>query len=126
MTRTFCAIAAALLGSCGAPEDPNVLRVGHFPNITHAQALIGHAGTRAGRGWFEERLPPGVRVEWFAFQAGPSAMEALLAGSIDLCYVGPNPALNAHVRTEGADVRLVAGATRGGAALVVREGVTGL
>jgi NitT/TauT family transport system substrate-binding protein len=120
MMRTLCAVAAALLGSCGISEDRSVLRVGHFPNITHAQALLGHAATRAGKGWFEERLPPGIRVEWFVFNAGPSAMEALLAGSIDLVYVGPNPALNAHVRTEGKDVRLVAGAARGGSALVVR------
>lgn len=95
------------------------MRVGHFPNLTHAQALLGHARTRAGQRWFEERLGEGVRVEWYVFDAGPSAMEALLAGSIDLAYVGPNPALNAHVRTEGNDIRLVAGSARGGAALVV-------
>lgn len=120
MMRTLCAVAAALLGSCGIEEDRDVLRVGHFGNITHAQALLGHATTREGKGWFEERLGRGIRVEWFVFNAGPSAMEALLAGSIDLCYVGPNPALNAHARTDGKDVRLVAGAARGGAALVVR------
>jgi NitT/TauT family transport system substrate-binding protein len=120
MTRTLCAIVAVLLGACGAERDPHVLRVGHFPNITHAQALIGHARTRAGERWLEERLGEGIRVEWFVFNAGPAAMEALLAGSIDLAYVGPNPALNAHVRTGGDDVRVVAGAARGGAGLVVQ------
>ena len=118
--RALLAILALALGSCGAPDDANVLRVGHFPNLTHAQGLLGHARTREGKGWFEERLGKGIRVEWFVFNAGPSAMEALLAGSIDLAYVGPNPALNAHIRTDGEEVRVVAGAARGGAALLVQ------
>jgi NitT/TauT family transport system substrate-binding protein len=91
------------------------VRVGYFPNINHAQALIGQA-----RRWFEPRL--GTRVEWKAFNAGPSAMEALLVGAIDLSYVGPNPAVNAYVRSQGAALRIVAGAASGGAALVVRRG----
>jgi NitT/TauT family transport system substrate-binding protein len=96
------------------------LRVGHFPNITHAQGVIGHALSRAERGWFEERLGPDVEIEWYVYNAGPSAMEALLAGSIDLAYVGPNPALNAYIKSEGDEVRIVAGACSGGAALVVQ------
>jgi NitT/TauT family transport system substrate-binding protein len=115
-------LSAALLGgSCGAdaPDDALVLRVGHFPNITHAQGLIGHQLTRREKGWFEARLPKGVRVQWYVYNAGPSAMEALLAGTLDATYVGPNPALNAYVRSAGGDVRVVAGAALGGAALVV-------
>jgi NitT/TauT family transport system substrate-binding protein len=115
------ALAAAACGEGGEPDPPGtlVLRVGHFPNVTHAQGLVAHQLTRRGKGWFEERLGPGVRIEWFVFNAGPSAMEALLAGNLDLAYVGPNPALNAHVRTGGEEVRVLAGAARGGAALVV-------
>lgn len=113
-------LALATFLSCGARSDPHVLRVGHFPNVTHAQGLIGHGFSREGKGWFEERLGEGIRIEWFVFNAGPSAMEALLAGSIDLAYVGPNPALNAFIRTGGDEVRVVAGAARGGAALVVQ------
>jgi len=121
MRALLAILALALaLGSCGAGNDANVLRVGHFPNVTHAQALVGHALTREGKGWFEERLGKGIRIEWLVFNAGPGAMEALLAGSIDLAYVGPNPALNAHIRTDGDEVRVVAGSARGGAALVVR------
>ncbi len=111
---------AIFVVSCGEKDDANVLRVGHFPNVTHAQGLVGHALTREGKGWFEERLGKGIRIEWFVLDAGPSAMEALMAGSIDLAYVGPNPALNAHVRTGGDEVRVVAGAARGGAALLVQ------
>ncbi|MGH7162295.1 MAG: ABC transporter substrate-binding protein [Planctomycetota bacterium] len=109
-------------GACGSRDDDrnDVLRVGHFPNVTHAHGVIGHHLTRAGKGWFEERLGPGIRVEWLVFDAGPSAMESLLTGSIDLAYVGPNPALNAHIRSRGEEVRVVAGATRGGAGLVVQ------
>jgi NitT/TauT family transport system substrate-binding protein len=101
----------------GAPE-PVVLRVGHFPNVTHAHGLIAHALTRQGKGWFEERLR-GVTIEWFTYNAGPSAMEAILSGTLDLTYVGPNPALNAHIKSRGEEVRVLAGATNGGAALVV-------
>ena len=111
----LCGLAAA-----GASADPVVLRVGHFPNITHAQAVIGHGLSRAGTGWFEARLGPAVEVQWFVYNAGPTAMEALLARSIDLSYVGPNPALNAHLRSRGAEIRVIAGACSGGAALVVQ------
>lgn len=111
----LCGLAAA-----GASADPVVLRVGHFPNITHAQAVIGHGLSRAGNGWFEARLGPAVEVQWFVYNAGPTAMEALLARSIDLSYVGPNPALNAHLRSRGAEIRVIAGACSGGAALVVQ------
>ena len=67
------------------------IRVGHFPNITHAQALVAHALSRQGKGWFEQRLGPGTKIEWFIYNAGPSAMEAIFAKSIDLTYVGPGP-----------------------------------
>ena len=97
-----------------------VLRVGHFPNITHAQAVIAHGLSRAGKGWFEERLGPDVEVQWFVYNAGPSAMEAIFARSIDITYVGPNPAINAHLKSQGEEIRIVAGACSGGAALVVQ------
>jgi NitT/TauT family transport system substrate-binding protein len=99
------------------------LRVGYFPNVTHAQGVIGSETTREKHGWFEQRLGPDVTIQWFAFNAGPSAMEAIFAGSIDLTYVGPNPALNAYIRSEGEEIRVLAGAAFGGAALVVaRDG----
>jgi NitT/TauT family transport system substrate-binding protein len=97
-----------------------ILRVGHFPNVTHAQALIAHGLSRAGKGWFEERLGPDVEVQWFVYNAGPSAMEAIFARSIDLTYVGPNPAVNAYLKSQGEEIRIVAGACSGGAALVVQ------
>lgn len=97
------------------------IRVGHFPNITHAQGVIAHAMTRQGKGWFEERLGPGTKIEWFVYNAGPSAMEAIFARSIDLTYVGPAPALNAFTKSNGEEIRLIAGAANGGAGLVVQS-----
>ena len=99
-----------------------VLRVGYFPNVTHAQGVIGKTLTAQQKGWFEERLGPEVEIQWYAYNADPSAMEAIFAGSIDLTYVGPNPSLNAYIRSKGEEIRVIAGAARGGAALLVRPG----
>lgn len=96
------------------------IRVGHFPNVTHVQALVAHALSREGKGWFEERLGNDVKIDWFVYNAGPSAMEAIFANSIDLTYVGPSPAINAYARSRGEEIRIVAGAANGGAALVVQ------
>jgi NitT/TauT family transport system substrate-binding protein len=112
------AIAIAI-GLTGRAEKVT-LRVGYFPNITHAQGVIGSHSSREKHGWFEQRLGPDVTIQWFAFNAGPSAMEAIFAGSIDLTYVGPNPALNAYIRSQGDEIRVLAGAALGGAALVVQ------
>lgn len=101
-------------------ETKRVIRFGHFPNITHAQGVIAHALSRQGRGWFEERLGPNVEIQWFTYNAGPSAMEAMFAGSLDLTYVGQGPALNAHFKSLGEEIRVIAGAANAGAALVIK------
>src|ERR1700722_4946614 len=105
-----------------AAQDKVVIRFGHFPNITHAQGVIAHALSRKGKGWFEERLGPNVEIQWFTYNAGPSAMEAIFARSIDLTYVGPGPALNAYSKAKGTEIRIISGAANGGAALVVQPG----
>lgn len=125
--RSGLAAAALAFVSASAPAQTReevVLRVGHFPNITHMQALVAHQLSRQNRGWFESRLGPGVRIEWYVYNAGPSAIEALLARSIDLTFVGPNPAINAFVRARGEGVRILAGAVNGGSALVVQSDST--
>lgn len=111
-----CAALAAV--ACGGPGAgrPGELRVGYFPNMTHSQVLVGLA-----RGDFERALP-GVRIVPRAFNAGPSVIEALYAGELDIACIGPNPAVNGYVRSAGQALRVVAGATSGGASLVVREG----
>jgi len=110
-------LMTAAPSSAGAGET---LRVGHFPNVTHVQGLVAHHLSRTGRGWFEQRLGPDVKIEWYIYNAGPSAMEAILADSIDLTYVGPSPALNAYTKSNGEEIRIVAAAAAGGAALVVQ------
>jgi NitT/TauT family transport system substrate-binding protein len=118
MRALLClAILAAAFGI--APAE-TIIRVGLFPNVTHAQALIAKSFSSEGQGWFEKRLGPDTKIEWFVYNAGPSAMEAIFARSIDFTYVGPSPVVNAYARANGRDVRIVAGAMRGGDALVVR------
>ena len=119
--KTIRLLLLAVLCPIGSTVSAETkLRVGHFPNITHAQALVAHNLSRQGKGWFEEKLGGGVKIEWFVYNAGPSAMEAIFAKSIDLTYVGPGPALNAYTKSNGAEIRLIAGAANGGAALVVQ------
>ena len=120
MKLTISLVVAALLAivTDASAQEKKVLRIGHFPNITHVQALVASNLKRQGKGWFEERIP-GVEVQWFVYNAGPSAMEAIFANSIDLTYVGPSPVLNAYARSKGDEIRVLAGAARGGAALVV-------
>jgi len=123
MRRTGLMIALAIVGwgaQIGAAEQKTIIRFGHFPNITHAQGVIAHALSRQGKGWFEERLGPGVEIQWFTYNAGPSAMEAIFAGSLDLTYVGQGPALNAHFKSEGEEIRILGGAANAGAALLVK------
>jgi NitT/TauT family transport system substrate-binding protein len=96
------------------------LRIGHFPNITHIQALVAHNFSRQGKGWFEQRLGSDIKIEWYIYNAGPSAMEGMFAKSIDLTYVGPNPAINAYAKSDGQEVRIIAGSVNGGSALVVQ------
>ena len=119
MRVRFLAVVAFLflvVTSSGFAQGNTVIRVGAFPNITHPQAMIGKAN-----GWFEKAMGPQVKIDWKTFNAGPSAIEALFAGAIDMTYVGPNPAINGYVRSNGEALRIIAGATSGGAALVVRN-----
>ena len=113
MKAAIAIVAVTLLAACAAKEPPPAVRVGYFPNVTHSQALIGIA-----RGDFQRRVG---RVEPVVFNAGPAVIEALFAGRIDLAYVGPAPTINGWVRSHGEALHIVAGATSGGAALVVRR-----
>jgi NitT/TauT family transport system substrate-binding protein len=99
-----------------AQQQQKTLRLGYFPNINHAQAVIG-----VGNGDFQKALGKNVTLETYVFNAGPSAIEALLAKRIDATYVGPNPAVNGYVVSDGKDVRVIAGASSGGASFVVRN-----
>ncbi|MGB6841807.1 MAG: ABC transporter substrate-binding protein [Candidatus Sulfotelmatobacter sp.] len=111
-------LTALVVASAAAVSSwaQTTIRVGAFPNITHPQAMVGKAN-----GWFERAMGPRVDVRWTSFNAGPAAIEALFGGAIDMTYVGPNPAINGYVRSNGEAVRVVAGAASGGASLIVRN-----
>ncbi len=96
-------------------KSVDVLRIGYFPNISHAQAVIG-----LGNGDFQKELG-NVKVETTVFNAGPSAIEALFANRIDVTYVGSNPAINGYVKSYGQGLRIISGAASGGAVFVVRD-----
>jgi NitT/TauT family transport system substrate-binding protein len=115
----LCAVAAlaALAHGCRRRGDDGPFRLGAFPNVTHAQALVG-----LDDGTFSRAL--GGHLEARSFNAGPAAMEALLAGDLDASYVGPGPAVIAYLRSRGEGLRVVAGAVSGGAVLVVRDART--
>lgn len=125
-TRYFHSLAilaaAFALTACKKPAvDPAakpVIRIGHFPNITHVQALVAHQLSRQGKGWYEERL--GADIQWFLYNAGPSATEAIFARALDVTYIGPSPVLNAYAKSKGSEIRVLAGAANGGSALIVR------
>lgn len=122
---TTAALALSACAPTGSTEEPDVapeittVRLGYFPNLTHAPGLIA-----TQKGFFKTPLKElGLSLTPTAFNAGPDVVTALFAESLDCSYIGPNPAINAYVQSEGAAVRIVSGSTSGGAALVVREGV---
>lgn len=93
------------------------MRLGYFPNLTHATALVG-----VERGSFAAALGADT-LQVSTFNAGPAAVEALFSGAVDAAYIGPNPAINAFARSKGEAVRIISGATSGGAALVVHSSI---
>lgn len=101
-------------GVSAAPE----IRLGYFPNVTHAPAIIG-----VDKGLFAGELGA-TTLTTQTFNAGGDAVNALLGGSLDVSFIGSGPAINAFSKSKGEAVRIVSGATQGGAQLVVRPGIT--
>lgn len=110
----------ASFGSAGksAPAKERV-RIGFLPSLTHPQAVIGLA-----EGTFQQALGEQFAVEAKPFNAGPSIVEALFAGELDLAYLGPSPAVNGYVKSKGEAFQVIAGAANGGVVLVVQPGLT--
>src|SRR5262245_25992553 len=94
------------------------VRLGYFANVTHAQALVG-----LDNGEFQKWLGTEIRLVPKLFGSGPAAIEALFADEIDLTYVGPSPAINGFIRSDGKGLRVIAGAVQGGAVFVRRADV---
>jgi NitT/TauT family transport system substrate-binding protein len=93
-----------------------ILRIGYFPILNHAQALIGLA-----KGDFQKALGKETTIKPEVFDSGPPLIEALFANQIDLAYVGPNPTINGYVVSDGKALRIISGASSGGTVFVVRN-----
>ena len=129
---TAALVTSTALAACGSKEpektaaeaaagnaaEATTVKLGYFPNITHAPALVG-----VNKGLFATALGSGTKLETKTFNAGPAAIEALLSGAIDATYIGPNPAINGWATSKGQALRIIAGSTSGGAGLVVKEGI---
>jgi NitT/TauT family transport system substrate-binding protein len=120
------AIAGLLLAAaCVTPTSagsgeavPSELRLGYYANLTHAAVLVG-----VKDGYFTSVLGSQTALKTNIFNAGPDAVTALLSNSIDATFVGPNPAINAFIQSHGEAIRIISGATSGGAALVVKQSI---
>lgn len=138
ITRRLAALTAAIatagaLVACSSGDDEQAaagaspstaavktVRLGFFPNVTHAPALIG-----LQEGYFKDSLKEqGVTVTPTAFNAGPDAVNALFANQLDITYIGPNPTISAYTQSKGEAVKVISGAASGGAALVVSKDIT--
>jgi NitT/TauT family transport system substrate-binding protein len=121
------AIAAAACGgtstAASIPEAkdtaPVTLRLGYLTNLTHAPAIIGLA-----KGFFAAELGSNVTLDVKTFNAGPEVITAIFSDALDIAYIGPNPAINGWKQSDGAALNIIAGATSGGAALVVKPSIT--
>jgi NitT/TauT family transport system substrate-binding protein len=126
----FLAVVTLAFAACSTTASPSsgssaagggaqtTLRLGYFPNITHAPAIVGIES-----GIFARDLGSNVKLEPSTFNAGSAASEAILSNAIDATFIGPNPAINAYAKSNGEAIRIIAGTTSGGAALVVRNGI---
>ena len=107
-----------LLASCGKSQERGTftqINVACFPNITHAQALV-----LKEQGTLERAFGDDIKVNWITFNAGPSEIEALFAGEVDIGYIGPVPAVSGYIQSKG-DLQIIAGASNGGSVLIARE-----
>jgi NitT/TauT family transport system substrate-binding protein len=105
-------------GSAAAAKKVT-LRLGFLENITHASALIA-----IKQGFFTKELGPNVTLKLTPFSTGTEEATALLAGQLDAAYVGPNPAIKAWQTSDGKEISVISGSASGGAALVVKKGIT--
>jgi NitT/TauT family transport system substrate-binding protein len=100
--------------ACSKRVNDSTIRVGYFPNITHAPAVIGMAN-----GTFAAYLGHEVKIKATLFNAGPSVIEAVFSGDIDIAYIGPSPAINGYVRSGGKALKIISGVSSGGSLFVV-------
>jgi NitT/TauT family transport system substrate-binding protein len=104
--------------STKASTDPVTLRLGYFPNVTHAPAIVGIEG-----GIFKKNLAKNVTLEPKSFNAGPDVITAIFSGALDASFIGPGPSISGFQQSNGDAIRIVSGAASGGASLVVKSDI---
>ncbi|MGW4686382.1 ABC transporter substrate-binding protein, partial [Streptomyces sp. NPDC004244] len=105
--------AGAAADTGGKALSASEVRIGYFPNLTHATALVG-----LQEGLIAKELG-GTAIKPQTFNAGPSEIEALNGGSLDIGFIGPSPSINGYVKSKGSNLRIVSGSASGGVKLVV-------
>src|SRR6202012_2789329 len=92
---------------------------GYLANITDAPALIG-----IKNGYFTKDLGSAGTVKTTVYSSGTQETTAILAGQIDVAYVGPNPAINAFQKSGGSAIKSISGVATGGASVVAKPSIT--
>ena len=110
---TLILIAGFLVNSDETAHE-NKIRVAYFPNVSHAVPIIGME-----KGIFENYIGNNTVIEPILFDAGPQVIESLFAGSVDIAYVGPGPAINGFLKSEDHNVKILSGAASGGVSFIV-------
>ncbi|MFJ2582662.1 aliphatic sulfonate ABC transporter substrate-binding protein [Kitasatospora aureofaciens] len=105
--------AAAGSSAAGGKLSADTVKIGYFANLTHGTALVG-----LQEGLFQKELD-GTRIRTQVFNAGPAEIEALNAGSIDIGWIGPSPAINGYTKSDGKSLKIIGGSASGGVKLVV-------
>jgi len=107
-------IIVGIMTNSGENTHENKIRVAYFPNINHAVPIIGME-----KGIFQNHIGNNTVIEPVLFDAGPQVIESLFAGSIDIAYVGPGPAINGFLKSEDHNVKILSGAASGGVSFIV-------
>ena len=110
------AFAIIITENYGSDEtNQSKIRVAFFPSIGHAVPIIG-----LENGTFENGIGQQIQIETKLFDSGPQVIESMFAGSIDIAYVGPGPVINGFLKSDGRDIKILAGAASGGASFIVK------
>ncbi|KJS54125.1 sulfate ABC transporter substrate-binding protein [Streptomyces rubellomurinus subsp. indigoferus] len=107
------ATAAGTGSASGAKLSADSVKIGYFANLTHGTPLVG-----LQEGIFQKELGA-TQIKTQVFNAGPAEIEALNAGSIDIGWIGPSPAINGYTKSDGKSLRIIGGSASGGVKLVV-------
>jgi NitT/TauT family transport system substrate-binding protein len=113
------AAATGASSSSAAAAAPVTVRLGLLANITHAPALIALKD-----GYFKTALGSAGSVTPTVFSSGTQETTAILAGQLDAAYVGPNPAINAWLKSGGKAIKIISGVATGGASIVVKSSIS--